>query len=290
MITGKTKLYGLLATPIGHSLSPLIQNQLFEEMRIDGIYVPFETPIESLMKVYEGVKALKVQGMNVSLPHKEAIIPLLDDVDEMALMIGAVNTLKWTDNGYKGYNTDKYGLTRTILEEGFAIADQEIIIIGAGGTARTATMMAIEEGAKKIYIINRTKERADELALAGNLVAGKEIAISLAMDELYKIEGYGERARYLCIQTTNVGMYPRIEESPVCEEAFFKSLIGVVDIIFNPTTTQFMSKARQANVKAVNGLKMLVYQGVRSFEIWNDVQIEEELAKQVLGKAAKVLS
>lgn len=279
-ISAKGSVCGLFAYPIGHSLSPDMHNYFSEKLGLDEVYIPLQTAPEMLKKALEGAYAMNFLGMNVTIPHKQSVMEHLMELDESAELAGAVNTLVRVEGGYKGYNTDMYGLTRSIKERGVTLSGCEAILIGAGGAAAAAAGMLVKEGAKKLYILNRTPEKAYALAKRANALAGREFAQGLSYDELSGIEGYGSddgQKRYLVIQSTNCGMSPNTENAAIEERAFYELAHTAVEIIFNPAKTRFMELAGEAGATTIGGLRMLLYQGVRAYELWNHVTISDEI-------------
>lgn len=273
-IDGKSRVCGLLANPVEHTLSPFIQNHLAQKLGLGMVYVPFKPEEEGLEKAVQGAYALNVLGLNVSVPYKEKVINSLLEIDENAKKIGAVNTLVRIEGGYKGYNTDYLGLKRAMESDGFFVKGKEVILLGAGGAAKAVLHLCGLEGAKKVYILNRTAEKAKKMAEETNKNHQRDFVIPMRLDE-YKELSKGE---YLAIQTTNVGMYPYTEQALIEEEEFYQKLSGAYDIVYNPAETKFMRNAKKAGVKTANGLKMLLYQGIIAFELWNNQKVEEETA------------
>lgn len=273
-IKGTTKVCGIIGNPVEHSISPVLQNKLAELMNINLVYVPFKVENNDAAKAVEGAYALNVFGMNVTVPHKSNVIDTLVDIDPLAQSIGAVNTLVRKEGGYKGYNTDILGLKRELEEENINLDGQNVILLGAGGAARAIAFLCVQENAHKVYILNRTIEKARQIADAVNKHFGKEAAEALSMNEYDKIKGTG----YVAIQTTSVGLYPAVDTAPIEDAEFYKKITAAVDIIYNPATTRFMELARAQGARAFNGLKMLLYQGVSAFELWNDVKVTKEQA------------
>ena len=172
-INGYTRLCGLIGNPVEHTLSPVIHNTVAEEMHDNLVYVPFHVEQGNLQKAIAGAYSLNVLGLNVTVPYKQAVIPYLDCVEGLAEKIGAVNTLVRTENGFRGYNTDMMGLYRAMEEEGIAFEAEDMILLGAGGAARAAAFLCAEKGAKRVYLLNRSYEKAAVLAaLVGYLGQG----------------------------------------------------------------------------------------------------------------------
>lgn len=281
-MNAKTKLCCLIGNPVEHSISPLIHNTLAEKMNINLAYTAFKVEPENVGAAVNGAKALGILGMNVTVPHKCEVIPYLDEIDDLAAKIGAVNTIVTTDKGYKGYNTDIIGLGRQLREEGVQIRDREVIILGAGGASKAITYLCAQEGASRIWLLNRSLSKAEELADEVNGYF-KDVVVPMELKNYEQLP----KGKYPVIQTTSVGLYPNIDNAPIEDEAFYDLLEAGVDIIFNPEETRFMKKCRAHNAPAYNGLKMLLYQGIAAFELWNDVKVSDEHAQEILALMEK---
>ncbi|MGN0156176.1 MAG: shikimate dehydrogenase [Lachnospiraceae bacterium] len=276
MINGKTELMGVIGNPVTHTMSPTIHNTLAACMGKNMVYVPFPVK-EDISNAIAGAFALGVVGMNVTVPYKSAVIPHLKSIDSKAEQIGAVNTLVRTENGYKGYNTDMPGLYRALLSEGIEISGNRIIIIGAGGAARAAAFLCAWKQAKEVYLLNRTPQKAVRIRDEIIEKTGFTNVIPLALCEYDKIPGEG----YLVLQATKAGLYPHVEETPISEPNFFQKAGVVYDLIYTPQETTFMRLAREQGAKAYHGLKMLLYQGVLAYELWNNVTVPEDVIASV---------
>lgn len=279
MVDGKTKVCGLIGNPVEHSISPQIHNTLAKMLGINMIYVPFRVEESLVEEALKGAWALSINGLNVTVPHKSAVIPFLKDVDPLAAKIGAVNTLVRMEDGFKGYNTDMTGLLRAMKSDGINLEGEEVIIIGAGGVARAVAYLCAENGGKRVYMLNRSLEKAQAVAGEVNGNAGREIVVPLALTEYDKIP----EKRYLTIQATSVGLYPDTEKAPVEDAAFYSRVKTGYDLIYTPAKTGFMRLCNEAGASAYNGLKMLIYQGVEAFEKWNQTEITEEMALEIYG-------
>lgn len=283
---GLTRTCGVIGNPIEHTLSPLLQNFLADETGTNLVYVPFFVEKGALEAAVKGAYALNLLGCNVTVPYKSDVIPYLVQVDEAAARIGAVNTLVRCEGGFRGYNTDMPGLYRAMMSDGVNPKEQKCVILGAGGVARAVAFMLLEKGAKKLYILNRSLEKAKDLAEEVNRVAESNLAEALLLKEYDKLP---EGEQFLTIQATNVGMYPKVDEVVIEEEAFYEKVAVGYDLIFNPGETLFMKKVREHGRNAYNGAKMLVYQGIIAYELWNDVKITEETAEVVNKLVAEAL-
>ena len=282
---GHTRTCGLIGNPVEHTLSPLLQNYLAEETGKNMVYVPFHVEEGRLEEAVKGALALNLLGCNVTVPYKSDVIPYLVDIDGLAARIGAVNTLVRTENGYKGYNTDMPGLYRAMLSDGIEVKGRECVILGAGGVARAVAVMLLDKGAEKVFVLNRTIEKAQAIAAEVNEMAGSAFVEAMALEDYGKLPD----KQFLVIQATNQGMHPHVEDVVIDDEAFYKKVEIGYDLIFNPGNTRFMQLTRQAGGKAYNGAKMLVYQGIIAFELWNNTSISEETAKIVCDLVAEAL-
>lgn len=285
-INGYTRTCGLLGNPVEHTMSPVIHNFLAEKTNKNLAYVPFCVPEGQLEEAVGGAYAMNVLGLNVTVPYKSAVIPFLAEIDPLAEQIGAVNTLVRTQEGFKGYNTDMPGLYRAMCRDGVTIEGACVLILGAGGVARAAAMLAAQKGAAEIILANRNLLRAQELAKSVNEYAGSSSARAMTLEDARKLPGKG---RYLAIQATSVGMFPRVEETLIEDEEFFEKIHTAYDLIPNPSVTRFMKLAAQHGCPVYNGLKMLLYQGVIAYELWTGTQIEDSLAEEAYGRLKEAM-
>jgi len=285
-IKGTTKVCGLIGNPVAHSISPLIHNSLAEFENIDLAYVTFKVESGKVAEAVKGAYELGVFGLNVTVPHKNEVINSLVDIDPLAKDIGAVNTLVRVNGGYKGYNTDMFGLQRQLMDASIELAGNDVIILGAGGAARAIVYLCAREGAKRIYILNRTLENAQQLANEVNTVLDTNVAIGM------KIEDYKElpNKQFITIQTTSVGLHPNDDCAPIENLDFYDKVSVGVDIIYNPTKTKFMKLVESKGKRAYNGMKMLLYQGVCAFELWNEIKVSEDVIEEVYGLMKKELN
>lgn len=275
-INGATKTLGLMGNPVEHTLSPVIHNTLAEITQKNLVYVPFKVEQMDLQNAVQGAFSLGIQGLNVTVPHKENILPYLHEIDELARRIGAVNTLVRTEEGYKGYNTDMPGLYRAMLSDNMIVDGRKVIILGAGGVARAVAFMLYDK-AEKIYILNRTFQKAEAIAAEVNDYAGKSVAEAVPLTSYDTLMN----EKYLVIQTTNVGMYPHEEDALITDVNFYNYIEYGYDLIYNPKETMFMKLVKKAGGQAFCGLKMLLYQGIIAFELWNGCKISNEQADMV---------
>lgn len=284
-IKGTTRVCGLIGNPVEHSISPLIHNTLADLCGIDMVYTTFRVERGQVHTAVNGAYALNILGMNVTVPHKQEVLESLADVDSLAGAIGAVNTLVRTDNGYKGYNTDILGLGRELKEEGIPLNGSEVILLGAGGAARAIAFLCVSEGAKRVYILNRTEDKAAAIAKDVNVHLNSCAAQAMKLSDYNTLSGED----YIVIQTTSVGLYPDCDTAVIEDEDFYKKAAVGVDIIYNPAETKFMKLMKAQGKPAFNGLKMLLYQGVSAFELWNDLHADDSDVKKVYEHMKKEL-
>ena len=280
MINGKTRTLGLLGDPVEHTMSPLIHNTLSDIVGLNNVYVPFHTRSENLESAVKGAYALNILGLNVTVPHKYEVMKYLSAIDEGGQAIGAVNTLVRTENGYKGYNTDLLGLLREVRSYGVELDGQDVIILGAGGAAKAVAYMCVSNGAGHVYILNRTVAKAQAIADHMNDFFGNQSMTAMSIQDYHKLP----EKKYIVFQSTSKGLYPHSDEVVIEDPAFYKLISVGIDLIYKPFCTGFMSLCRQAGAKSYNGLKMLLYQGIIAYELWNDITIDEETADEIYRK------
>jgi shikimate dehydrogenase len=268
MIDSNTRLYCIIGNPVEHSLSPAMHNAAFEHLGLNAAYVAFE--VTDVAKAIEGIRALHICGVSVTIPHKTAAMGYLDEVEVTAEKIGAINTIVNQDGRLIGHNTDWMGAISS-LEEITDIAGKRFIIVGAGGAAR-AIGFGIKQKVGKLTVVNRSTKRGE--GLASDL--GCEF---YPLDRLRDLDGD------VLIHTTPVGMHPHIRDTLIPGE-FLKKGMVVMDTIYNPLETRLLKEARDKECLVLGGLKMLVYQGAAQFELWTGqkapVEIMEEAALKVL--------
>lgn len=254
-------LLGVIGDPIGHSKSPVMQQAALAELGIAGSYVPLHVKGEQLESAIKGVRALGFRGINVTVPHKVNVIPFLDQIDEDAAAIGAVNTIV-NDNGIlKGYNTDGIGYIRSLKEEVLPdLSGLTVVVLGAGGAARGIVRALLKEQPAEIIVANRTRENAERLA-----EEWRELGRLRACDNR-ELEQAAAEADVI-INTTTVGMHPNIDQIPL-EPEWIPEGIVVSDLIYNPLTTRLLQEAADKGCRTHGGLGMFIYQGAYALEYW----------------------
>ncbi|MED3790204.1 shikimate dehydrogenase [Peribacillus frigoritolerans] len=258
------KIYGVMGDPIAHSMSPDIHNDAFEKENIEAVYHHFHVTKEGLNDAVKGMKALGIEGFNITIPHKTSIIPFLDEVDELALAIGAVNTVVNKNGRFIGYNTDGKGFFKSLCDEiSGDIKAKKTLVIGAGGAARAIYFTLVKEGVKQVDIANRTKERAAQLV--------SDCPYDKVSKALSIIEAEESLSQYdLIIQTTSSGMSPELDHSPLKVDQLKTGAI-VSDIIYNPLQTKLLREAGEKGAETQNGLGMFINQAALAFEIWTGI-------------------
>ena len=270
------KYIGIFGNPIKHTLSPVIHDTISRELGIKERYIPFHIT-KNLGEAVNMAFEDGVLGLNITVPYKQEVMEHLVDVDASAKVIGAVNTLVRCEEGYKGYNTDMPGLAKALLSEDICLDGSSVIMLGAGGAARAVAYMCLNYGAKKVYIVNRTFENAKSIADDMNRAFDCEKIVPVAAADYTAIP----KDEYLFIQCTSVGLHEGDGLPLVFDEGFYEMATGGVDLIYNPAKTPFLNLMEKLNKKSVNGLKMLLYQGIMAYELWNNVEIGEELCQKV---------
>lgn len=273
-ISGKTRTSGLIGNPVEHTMSPMIHNFLAEELEMDMAYVPFYVEKGQLDAAVKGAYGLNILGCNVTVPYKSDVMESLVAFDDIAEKIGAVNTLVRVEGGYKGYNTDITGLLRAMKSEGITLENEDVIILGAGGVGRAVAFMCAVNGASKVYLLNRTIEKAEHIAEEVNKKVGTQCIEAWRMNEYDKLPD----KKYLVIQATSVGLFPKVDEVVLEDKAFYKKVKVGYDLIYTPWETRFMKLVKEQGGQAYNGLKMLLYQAVDAFELWNECRVPDKSA------------
>ncbi|WP_456273959.1 shikimate dehydrogenase [Bacillus sp. AK031] len=273
-------LYGVIGNPIAHSMSPLMHNDAFKANGLDSHYQPFLVNSGDLQKAVEALRILGVKGFNVTIPHKTAIIPFLDEIDPLAEAIGAVNTVVRKADRFIGYNTDGLGFFRSLKEScPFPIEDKKVLIIGAGGAARAIFYSLAASGMKHIDISNRTVSKGENII--------KECPFSCQSAALTIQQAQQDLEKYdIIVQTTSVGMYPEIEAMPF-EVSRIKEGAFISDIIYNPLSTKMIKTFRSLGGHGENGIGMFVHQGAMAFELWTGIKPDScrmrKIVQQHLG-------
>ena len=281
-ITGKTKICGIIGDPVEHSMSPVMHNAAFEALGLDYAYLSFHVRGEELKEAINGMRALHIAGLNVTIPHKMAVIPFLDKLDPLAERMGAVNTIANENGELTGYNTDASGFLQALRAQGIEPDGKSIVILGAGGAAKGISFILAGAGAS-LVILNRTLSRAEELASQIARYYHQKIT-AMTLNEANLKRAFG-RADVL-VNTTSVGMVPDVDRTPVPGN-LLNSRLAVSDIVYNPLETRLLREAKAAGARTIDGLDMLVWQGALAFEKWTGRKAPFEIMKQAALKALR---
>jgi shikimate dehydrogenase len=296
MIDGHTNLVGLIGWPVEHSLSPAMHNAAFDALGLNWRYVPLPVPPGQVEAAVRGLAALGFRGANVTVPHKEAVIPALNIIDPSSRALGAVNTLivgrrKDGTSTIGGYNTDSKGFVGALRLGGFEPEDGgRAVIVGAGGSARAVVFGLLWSGTGEIAVLNRTLERAR--ALVSDLGVKHEWASRLRA-LLLRPETLIESARTadLLVNTTSLGMWPQVDGSIWPQDVPVPSHLTVFDLVYNPLETRLLRQTRQSGARGIDGLGMLVRQGALAFDMWtNQGSDVTEVARLMRAACERVLA
>jgi shikimate dehydrogenase len=278
-INSQTTLYGVFGDPIGHSKSPLMLNCAFQECGLNAAYAAFHIKQGTLKKAIEGIRALNFRGVNVTIPYKVEVMSYLDELDEGARVIGAVNTIVNENGKLIGYNTDGIGYVRSLCEEtGLSLQGKHVLLIGAGGAGRGIAYALAKAGATMVWVSNRTLAKANELvSYISLLTEAKSIAPEAIAGIIDKVD--------LVVNNTSLGMHPNINEIPLDPSLLHAKLV-VSDIIYTPMETLLLKEAKARGAMTHGGLGMFIYQGAYAFEYWTGqdapVQAMREIVLQSL--------
>ena len=282
-ITGHTRLTALLGSPVAHSISPLMHNEAFQLLDLDYTYLCFEVNEETLPAAVDGLKACGIRGFNLTMPNKNKIVELLDELSPAARLIGAVNTVVNDDGHLTGYNTDGVGYMQAVKDAGYDITGKTITIMGAGGAATAICAQAALDGVEKIHIFARETsrfwDRTQKLAENINSTLPCKAVLHEKKDTAALAQAISESA--LLLNATSVGMAPNTEGTIIEDTSLYHPDLIVSDVIYNPRETRFLKEAREAGCRTFNGMYMLLYQGAEAFRLWTgkEMPVKEIKAK-----------
>ncbi|MEH1818780.1 MAG: shikimate dehydrogenase [Nostoc sp.] len=280
-ITGKTKLLGVIGHPVEHSLSPVMHNAAIAQLGLDYIYLPFPIEPQNLEVAIAGFAAVGVVGFSVTIPHKQAIIPLLSEITPLAQTIGAVNTVSRQNNQWVGTNTDIEGFIAPLQTTYKQDWSQKVaVILGNGGAARAVVAGCIQLGFAQIHVVGRNMQKLEEFR---NSWSNSSLAEKFQVHQWEELPKLIPQANLL-VNTTPIGMYPKVDESPLSVEEIANLPTGAIayDLIYIPKPTQFLQQAQKQGAIAIDGLEMLVQQGVAALKIWLQ---QETLPVEVMRQA-----
>ena len=269
-ITGHTRLTALLGSPVAHSISPLMHNEAFQLLNLDYTYLCFDVNEETLPAAVEGLKACGIRGFNLTMPNKNQIVKLLDELSPAARLIGAVNTVVNDKGHLVGYNTDGVGYMQAVRDAGYDITGKTITIMGAGGAATAICAQAALDGVEKIHIFARETsrfwERTQKLVENINSTLPCKAVLHENKDTGALAGAISESA--LLLNATSVGMAPDTDSTIIQDTSLYHPELIVSDVIYNPRETRFLREAREAGCRTFNGMYMLLYQGAEAFRLW----------------------
>lgn len=284
-INGKTKIIGLIGENIENSLSPLFHNQIILKHSLNFCYLPFQVAETDLGEAIQGIRALNIRGVNITFPYKEKVIEFLDELEESARRIGAVNTIVNNKGNLSGYNTDVIGFKKSLQDKGkFVIKEKNAVVLGAGGAARGVIYTLLEEGTEEISIFNRTLEKAEKIKQDFSPFFPRS-SINIFSFEQDNIKDKIKEANLL-VNATSIGMTSQIDNSPLPDEKLFHPNLLVYDLIYHPAKTLFLKQAERAGAKIINGVPMLVYQGIESLYLWTGFKPEGKEVLEIIRQIA----
>lgn len=286
MITGKTKLLGVIGYPIEHTLSPLMHNAAIAQLGVDYVYLPFPISPENLEKAVAGFAAIGLEGFSITIPHKQAILPLLSEVTDIAQAIGAVNTVWRTDGGWHGTNTDVAGFLAPLKALERDWSQTSVVILGNGGAARAVVAGCQQLGCAEIHVIGRDAQKLEDFLKSW---MNSPLAVNLKVHTWNNLPELLPNASLL-VNSTPVGMAPNVARSPLSPaelDCLSPNLIAY-DLIYTPSPTLFLQQAKAQGAIAIDGLEMLVQQGAAALKIWLKQDVPVDVMRQALLEKLKV--
>ncbi len=279
IINSKTKKYGIVGHPLGHSLSPIIHNTSFQELSLNSVYLPLHVELQFISNLANSLKTLDFSGVNVTVPYKKDVISQLDWISEEAKILNSVNTIKVEDGILKGYSTDYAGFKRKFIEEGIDFKNLSILVIGTGGASSAIVSgLTIVDNHKSVTVCGRSQEKIGSLVDNIKNCGGKISSLILNSEDFKK----GFKNFDIIVQTTSVGMSPNVEESVLPEKMFNENQIAY-DIVYNPLVTKFLADAQKCGAKILTGLDMLIYQAAESFMIWTGKETPIDVVRKQIS-------
>lgn len=279
-ISGKTQVFGIIGDPIEHSMSPPMQNAALNALGIDGVYVPFRVEAARVAEALTGLWALNVQGFNVTIPHKQAVMAELCHVSDLAQAVGAVNTVWRTAAGWAGTNTDVLGFVSPLKVGDRDWTQSRAVVLGNGGAARAVVAGCVELGCAEIWVVGRDRDRLDAFAASwADSPLRPPLHTALWPDLTALLAD-----THLLVNTTPIGMSPRVDATPVAADALahLPATAIAYDLIYTPSPTQFLALATQRGLHTVDGVEMLVQQGAAALTLWTQQPAPVDLMRQVL--------
>ncbi len=278
IVNANTQLCCLIGDPVSQSPSPEMHNFAFQSLSLNYIYLAFRVPPKQLKEAVNGLRAINARGFNITIPHKESIIKLLDDLDELAANLGAVNTVVNENGNLIGTNTDVEGFTNPLVEREPLLKKRRAIILGSGGAARACIAGLIHEGCTDFTILNRRVDRANQMISdMQRKFTFKAEVVKLNEASLKRVI----RSTDLVVNATPIGMYPNLGESPVPKNLIQRDQI-IYDIVYKPVKTKLIRYAEDAGATVVYGYEMLVEQAAKAFSLWTGSEPPKESMKRIV--------
>lgn len=280
-ITGHTVLTGLLGSPVAHSISPMMHNEGFRQLNLDYVYLCFDVGTDNLKTAVEGMKTMGVRGFNCTMPDKNLMCELADELSPAARLIGAVNTVLNEDGKLKGYNTDGIGYMQAVKDAGHNIIGKNMTLLGAGGAATAVCVQAALDGVAQINVFSirdQFFERAQKMVDTINKETNCKASLYDFEDETVLKKSIADS--HILTNGTSVGMAPNTDNCIIKDKSFFHEGLIVSDVIYNPRETKLLKMAKEAGCETFNGLYMLLYQGAEAFKIWTGKEMPVEVIKE----------
>ena len=271
MISAHTRTLAIIGDPIEHSLTPRIQNAALQKIGADIVNVAFKVAPENLEWAVKGAQNLGFLGLMVTIPHKEAVLKGCDELHRSALVMGAANLLHFRGDGeIIGHSSDGWASLQSLKEEGVAVKNRVVAVLGGGGAARSLALTFALEGAAEIRILNRTVSRAQIIAAEVEKLGVRARADGLSAESLQDVA--------VLVNATSVGMTPEIAQTPI-PRSLLKPEMAVYDIVYNPLETRLLREAREVGCKTIDGLGMLIYTNVYAAQVCAGVEISAQVMR-----------
>lgn len=280
MIRGTTQLLGVIGDPVSHSLSPVMHNAALAELGANYVYVAFAIAAANLTTALDGFAAIGVQGFNITIPHKQSILPLLQEVSVEAQAVGAVNTVWRTDRGWAGTNTDVFGFLAPLKAMDRDWRQATVVVLGNGGATRAVVAGCAQLGVQTVQVVGRSLAKLDQFQASWRQSPLKPPLEVHGWDRLTTLLPTAD----LVINTTPLGMHPQVERSPLTPEQIDYLPTGAIayDLIYTPSPTHFLALAVERGLTAIDGAEMLVQQGAAALEIWLQQAVPVDTMRQAL--------
>ena len=282
-VDGATQVVGVIGYPVKHSLSPPMHNAAFRALELNWVYVAFEVEPDNISQAMAGLRGLAIRGLNVTIPHKAAVVDYLDEISPISQMLGVVNTIDNAEGYLSGDSTDGPGFMRALEEAGEGMADNRIVLIGAGGAARAVALAIAQQTPAELVIANRTAQRAAELAELIRQAAQFEAVEALALNSPEVAAAVS--SAHIVIDSTPVGMHPHVDVEPVICPDWLRPDQLVCDLTYNPRQTVLLRAAHAVGARTLDGTGMLVHQGAIAFERWTGQEAPVEVMRLALLKS-----